>query len=225
MMDRIRGRALKELEDWSKDFRPLLVEREGEEAAEAILADARQRLEAMLPTIPDPGWTAPHMRMFTLGGAIYVALHLALRERGYDAAGSWSICERATRAHFDRMSPSMRKLASDGMFGWPMKVLSRWIGKKSHKEPVGGWVYDYVEGDGTFDYGVTYRRCAIRELAVAHGAADFAPYICLADVPGSETFGWGLVRTETIAQNGTHCDFRFRRNGPTDVKVRLPTVA
>ncbi len=118
-MGRIRGKALRELDDWSQDFRPLLVEREGEETADAILADARARLDAMLPTIPDPGWTAAHMREFTIGGAIYVALHLALRERGYDAAKTWAICEPATRAHFARMSPSKRKLASDGMFGWP----------------------------------------------------------------------------------------------------------
>lgn len=224
-MTSVRRRALAELADWSKDFRPLLVEREGEAEADAILEDARARMEAMAGTIPDPGFTAQHMLVFTLAGAVYVAMHLALRPRGYDAARTWEVCDAATRAHFRRMSPMQRKLASDGIFGWPMKALSRWIAKRSSKAPVGGWVFDFVEGRDGFDYGVDYRRCAIRELAVANDAADLSPYICLADVPGSETFGWGLARTETIAQNGTRCDFRFRRHGPTDVKVRLPQVS
>jgi hypothetical protein len=71
-------------------------------------------------------------------------------------------------------------------------------------------------------YGVNYRRCAIRELALSQGAADFAPYICLSDIVGSEKFGWGLKRSETLAQGGTRCDFRFRKGGDTDVKVHLP---
>lgn len=224
MLDRIRSRVHAELDGWNEDFLPALAEREGEDGARAVLEDARARLDGMLERIPDPGWTAPHMRAFTMSGAIYVAVHLALAARGREAKESWAICEQATRAHFARMSGTQKKLASDGMFGWPMKALSRWIAKRSKKAPVGGWVFDFVEpGDG-FDYGVDYRRCAIHELAVANGAAGFAPYICLADVPGSEMFGWGLLRTETLAQGGSRCDFRFRRGADTDVKVRLPVV-
>lgn len=211
-----------ELDGWADDFVGALSAREGEATARAILDDARERLDAMLATIPDPGWAAPQMRAFTIGGAIYVAVHLALAARGGGAKESWAVCEEATRAHFARMRGMQRKLATDGMFGWPMKALSRWLAKRSQDEPVGGWVFDFVEPSEGFDYGVDYRRCAIRELAIANGAADFAPYICLADVPGSEAFGWGLARSETLAQGGARCDFRFRRGGATDVKVRLP---
>lgn len=58
----------------------------------------------------------------------------------------------------------------------------------------------------------------------ARFAADFAPHICLDDIIGSEVLGWGLVRTETLAQGGTRCDFRFKRGGATDVQVRLPVA-
>lgn len=106
-----------------------------------------------------------------------------------------------------------------------MKALSRSIARRSKEAPVGGWAFDFVEGvKGELDYGVDYTRCAIRELAIANGAADFAPYICLADIAGSDTFGWGLARTETIAQGGARCDFRFKRGRPTDVKIRLPVA-
>lgn len=224
-MGGIRRRVLGELDGWVPDLTGALESREPADVAGAVLADARDRLVAIADGTPDPGWTAPHMRAFTISGMIYVAVYLALSARGYDAARAWEVCEEATRSHFARMSGWQKKLASDGMFGWPMRALSRWIAKRSQRAPIGGWVLRFVEGEaGRFDYGVDYQRCAIRDMAVANGAADFAPYICLADVSGSETFGWGLERTETIAQGGPRCDFRFQRGGETRVRVRLPVV-
>jgi hypothetical protein len=223
-LEGVRGFALKELAGWTQDFRDALAEKEPSLPADTLLDDTRTRLEAMLSTIADPGALAPQMRAFTVGGAIYVAFYLALHAHGRDAAQVWTVCERATRLHFERMRGLTRTLASEGMHGWPMKALTRWIAGRTKAEPVGGWVFEYVEGGEAFGYGVDYHRCAIRELAIANGAADFAPYICLSDIIGSETLGWGLTRTETLAQGGKRCDFRFTRGGPTEVRSRLPVV-
>lgn len=221
----IRRRVLGELDKWSPDLRGALAAHEAAEAVDEVLAATRERLGALLESTPDPGWSAAHMRAFTIGGMIYVAFYLALASRGYDAARAWELCDAATKTHFARMSGLERKLASDGMFGWPMRALSRWAAKRSQTAPVGGWVMRFVEGEPNgFDYGVDYERCAIREMAVANGAAELAPYICLADIAGSEAFGWGLERKETLAQGGRRCDFRFRRGGETQVRVRLPVV-
>lgn len=224
-LDRVEGFVTKELAGWSRDLRDALAEQAPELEGDTIVERARTHLVAMLPTIPDPGALAPQMRAFTVGGAIYVAVYLALRTEGWDAARAWRMLERATTLHFERMSGLEKRLASDGMFSWPMKSLSRWLAGKSQREPVGGWVFEFHERDEAHDYGVTYTRCAIRELAVAHGAADFAPYICLSDITGSRIFGWGLTRTETLAQGGARCDFRFKQNGQTQVRVKLPVVS
>jgi hypothetical protein len=221
----ILSQVLAELDRWAPAFREALLAHEPAAVVDAVLAAQRAHASEIAAAVPDPGWAAPQMRAFTIGGLLYVALHRALAPRGYDAARTWAICDAATRTRFANMSALERRLASDGMFSWPMKALSRWLAGRSTNEPVGGWVFDFVEGKaGEFDYGVDYKRCAIRELAIANGAADLAPYICLADVPGSDIFGWGLVRTETLAQGGARCDFRFRRGSPTDVLVRLPVI-
>jgi len=123
------------------------------------------------------------------------------------------------------MRGATRWAASAGMFSSVMRWLARSLAARSQRAPVGGWAARYLPGEpGAYDYGVDYTRCAIRELALEVGAADFAPYICLADIIGSDELGWGLARTQTLAQGGTHCDFRFRRGQPTDVKRRLPVV-
>lgn len=214
-----------ELSRWQDDFTGALAPHFPESELPALWQTIAARFADLLEKMPDPGWRAPSMRMFSTGGAVYIAVRLALAPHGWDAARTWSVCEAATRTHFARMRGLQRAAASAGMFSWPMRWLTRDLEARSREAPVGGWVATYVPGDGErFDYGVDYGRCAIRQLAVDAGAADFAPYICLSDIIGSEEFGWGLVRTETLAQGGTRCDFRFKRGGATDVRVRLPVT-
>ena len=63
------------------------------------------------------------------------------------------------------------------------------------------------------------RRCSV----IAHGSsrrqpltalpggdhAELAPVLCELDWPHSELLGITLIRTTTLAQGGTRCDFRF----------------
>lgn len=224
-LENLRGRVLAEMDRWAEDFTMSLTARYGPQDGPAIVAKARQNIDSLLPLMADPGWRAPMMRAFSIAGLLYVAVYLALAERGCDPAGAWELCDAATRAHFARMSGLMRTAASAGMFSWVSRAMARSVAARSQKEPVGGWVVEYVPGQpGEFDYGVNYTRCAIRELAVRAGAAAFAPYICLADIAGSEAFGWGLERRETLAQGGARCDFRFRRGQATDIKIHLPVL-
>lgn len=213
-MDARERACLRELDKWTADLEPGLVE------AGSSIDAVRTHFRALLPKMPDPGWRHPTMRIFSVSGAIYVAVHLALRDRGLDAAGSWAVCDAATRAHFDRMKGLERAAAASGMFSAPMRWLTRSLERQSANGPVGGWVASYLPGEGK-DYGVDYRRCAIHNLAIAAGAADFAPYICNSDAIGSEAFGWGLVRTTTLAQGGERCDFRFAQGGPTRVRLHV----
>ena len=84
------------------------------------------------------------------------------------------------------------------------------------------YVYTLVEGDGKeFDFGVDYTECATCKFLNLHGAPELAPYICLCDEVYSEAFGWGLVRTTTIAEGSKKCDFRFKRGGKTGILSRI----
>lgn len=222
---RVRRAALAELARFRPFLATALRARFDESMTGAVLSEQETHFLRLLAQAADPGWQAPHMRSFTIGGAVYIAIYLALAPRGLSPAEIWTICEGATRARFAAMSGIERWLASQGMFSGLMRSLSRFLSRRSGKRALGGWVFSFVEGvAGDFDYGVNYTRCAIFELALAVGARDFAPYICLADIPGSEAFGWGLQRRETLAQGGSRCDFRFRRGHDTDVKVHLPVL-
>lgn len=224
-LDSIRRLALSDLKRWQPYFRAALIERQDAAFADAVLEAHRAQFQRLLQQAEDPGWFAPQMRMFTLSGAVYIALYLELSKRGWTAERVWEVCDGCTRQRFADTKGPERWLAAQGMFSGLMQGLSRWLARRSQQSPLGGWVFSFVEREaGQFEYGVNYTRCAIRDLAVRAGAEAFAPYICLADIAGSEAFAWGLARSQTLAQGGSHCDFRFRRQSPTDVKVRLPVL-
>ncbi len=224
----IKAQAERELASWRRHIDPLLENTLGCDRAEAAKAELASELWRVLELMPDPGWQAPQMRAFGLGGAIYLAVFLVLHRRGQSAEKVWQLCEQATRSRFSSMSALSRKLMGWMMFSPLWKLLTKRIAAQSARAAVGGWMVDYLPGEsGSFDYGVTYRRCAIRDAAHAVGAADFAPYICQSDAVMSELLGWGLRRTQTIAQGGSACDFRFRKGGPTEVRPpgKLPVVS
>lgn len=223
MLSSVSKQAHTELKKWQTAFTPLVEEALAASRAKQALSELPTELSRLLTLMPDPG---PQMRMFSIGGAIYIALYLVLHRQGMSAAQVWTICDAATRKRFTGMSKLTKWLLSWTMFSPLWRMLTRRLAAQSKVAPVGGWVVEYLPAEpGQYDYGVTYRRCAIAQLAHDVGAQDFAPYICQSDIIGSDAFGWGLARTKTIAQGDSHCDFRFRRGAATDVKVKLPVIS
>jgi hypothetical protein len=75
------------------------------------------------------------------------------------------------------------------------------------------WVYSVVEGEGrAFDWGIDQVECGILKFYAAQDAEDLTRYVCALDFIASDYFGWGLVRTSTLAEGGQRCDFRFKRD-------------
>lgn len=219
------AQAHAELERWQVALVPLILDAIGAQHRAAVETALPAQLDRLLTLLPDPGWRASQMRAFSIGGAIYIAVYLVLREHGLVAEKTWALCEEATRRHFTGMPALQRWLLGKTMFSSLWKLLSRWLAVRSREAPIGNWRFEYVPSQaGAFDYGIDYTRCAIFQLAQDAGAADFAPFICQSDAVGSDVFGWGLQRTQTLAQGGSHCNFRFREGGKTDVRFRLPVV-
>jgi hypothetical protein len=66
--------------------------------------------------------------------------------------------------------------------------------------------------------------CGNYSFAKAHGAEEFAPYVCMSDIALSDALGWGLIRTQTIADGCESCDFRFKKGSETKISSKTPQV-
>lgn len=203
-----------------------LTEHWGADFAGSVLGEAPGHFEALLEHLPDAGARAPHLRRFMLTGAEQLALHKAMKSHGKTAEETWMVCRRVAERELFGLPRFVRWLSKTLFFSWFSRWQMKRLAEASKKEPVGDCVFDYVPGDGgRFDFGITYRRCGTHQLMLKQGAADLAPYLCLADIPCSDAFEWGIQRSQTLAQGCTQCDFRFKKGGPTQIApARWPTA-
>lgn len=71
---------------------------------------------------------------------------------------------------------------------------------------------------------MNYHRCGNIKFLNKHGGKAFTPYICLSDIALSDAMGWGLVRTQTLADGCSYCDFRFVKGAATMISSKTPEV-
>jgi hypothetical protein len=182
----------------------------------------RINFEGLLPELEDPGSAAPHLRLFLTDGALYLAFYLAMEQHGFSATEAWEVSRVVIERRLARMPRFLRRIAGSVFFSRFVKHRARLLADKSQRSALGGFRFDFVEGDGKeFDYGIDYTACGIQSLMRRHGAEEFGAYLCMGDIAASDMLGWGLRRTRTLSQGGQCCDFRFRKGGETQISGTL----
>lgn len=225
-LDRRAHRLRRDFERSLASVEPALAERYGAVHADRLMHDARDALARLAPRVPWVG--GPRGVVFNAFLAItaqeLAAFH-AFRDHGHPPAEAWTWCHRALQARLSTW-PTWRRRLVAWLVGSPLtrRIVER-RARAGGTHRVGGFEVRYRAGDGaTFAFGVDYVRCANLDFVLEHDGASFAPFVCVSDVALSEALGWGLARTETLADGCARCDFRFRPGGPTLVRSALPHV-
>jgi hypothetical protein len=214
-----KRKLLKEFDRTLDRIRGLFVSRYGEDS-EAMLQEARQEYEALIPQLPYIGGRQPFTQ-FLISTAWFLSLYRVLKRRGETVEEVGQLLYQASEAYLQAYPRFTRRFL--GFMSFSPRYLRRVKkgAQKSHERQYpGDYVFDYVKGDGTtFDYGVDYVECGPVKFLTKQGAPELAPYICPADILSSELLGWGLKRTATLAEGAGRCDFRFKKGGETQVAV------
>jgi hypothetical protein len=218
-----RRKLLQEFDKTLSRVRGLFVSRYGEEAVEAMLREARQEYEVLIPQLPDIGGKQPFTQ-FLISTAWFLAMYRVLKRRGETMEEIGVFAYQASEAYLRAYPAFLRRVVGHMTFSRRyLQRLQKRAAESQERRYPGDYVYTFVTGDGeTFDYGVDYYECAGLQFLREQGAAELAPYICPADILYSEALGWGLQRTTTLAEGGARCDFRFRKGGETRVAVPEP---
>jgi hypothetical protein len=204
----------------------LFIKRYGQEDATALTQEARHVYEQLIPDLPYVGGVQP-LTQFVVATGWFLAMYRALQTRGRPVEEAGRLVYEVTEAYLRRYPGVARQLIGHMTFSRLYLARLRRRAQESHERRYpDGYIFRYVPGDdATFDYGVDYLECASCKFLARQGAPELAPYLCTVDYIYSEMFGWGLVRTTTLAERGDRCDFRFKRGGPTRMAssvVRLP---
>ena len=214
-----RRRRLLAQFDWAtRTVRPLFDARYGARAGDALIAEARAEYALLIPALPYVGGRQP-LTQFVIASGWFLAMVRVLQRRGETIEQAGPLVYASTAAFIEKMPRFTRRLLGHVSFSprYLRRLRQRASESQAHPTP-DGYVLAFVEGDGaTFDYGVDYLQCATTQFLQAQGAGELAPYLCTVDRLYSEAFGWGLTRTQTLAEGYPRCDFRFKRGGPTRV--------
>lgn len=222
-----RGKSLlRDFDETAGIIRRFLVDRYGEEGADELSRDIRKKYQEIIPQIPRIGGVrAGAFNSFLRITAQELAVYKAVKERGGTAPEAWEICHEAIRLRMERFPKWKRRLLRRLLHSGISRQIVRRREQKGEQPHFGDFQVRYLSGDGgDFDIGVDYLRCGNLELAKKLGAEEFAPYVCMSDIGLSDALGWGLIRTQTLADGCSHCDFRFKRNAATRISSKTPEV-
>ncbi len=148
-----------------------------------------------------------------------------MKKHGKALSQTWEICHEAIRRRMEKFSKIKRWFLKKLMYSnFLMRRVKR-RAERNEKLKFGDFEIKYLTGDGDkFDWGVDYLSCGNYNFMKAQGAEEFAPYVCMSDIPLSNALEWGLIRTQTIADGCKTCDFRFKKASETQISSRTPEV-
>jgi hypothetical protein len=212
-----KTKLLKSFDKTANLIRGYVVSRYGKELCDTLLQKTRQEYEQLIPSMPHVN-NFPALNSFLKIATLELAVFRAFKEQGKSASEAWEICHEALKAKTEAMPKLLKKLIGWYFFTGFVKNRAR----KMSGRDLGGFTIEYVEGEG--DWGVNYRRCAIYDFLKEQNAEAFSPYVCMSDMALSDALGWGLKRTETLADGCDKCDFRFRKGSRTEISSKTPEV-
>jgi hypothetical protein len=207
-------------------MRTSLVARYGEELANVLETAAHRQYEELIPEIPYiHGLRAKLLNNFLLISAQELAVYKAMAEQGKSPREAWELCHEALRLRLAQFPCWKRRLMRRFMFSGLVRRIVARRARKKEKYRFGDFEIEYVmDGEDEFDFGVNYIQCGNYKFVVEHGGEAFAPYVCMSDIVLSEVMGWGLIRTQTLADGCPYCDFRFKKEAETQISSKTPEV-
>ena len=221
-----QGKLLKDFDRTSALMKDSLIKRYGEEFAKILQKDVRQEYEKLIPEIPYiKGLRGKIFNNFLLITAQELATYKAMKQHGKLATEAWELCHQALRLRVAQIPPWKRWLLKNLMFSSLMKKIVARRAKQQQKVRFGDFEVEYLIGQGDdFGLGVNYLKCGNYNFAMEHGGEEFAPFICMSDIALSDALGWGLMRTQTLADGCDYCDFRFKKGAATQIDSKTPEV-
>jgi hypothetical protein len=221
-----KEKLLKGFDSNSALIKASLVSRYGNVFTRSLQREARQEYEKLIPEIPYiKGSRARLLNSFLLITVQELAVYKAMKKLGKPPGEAWELCHEALRLRVAEIPQWKRWLLRRFMFSRIVRKIMARRARQQQKARFGDFEIEYLIGEGDkFDFGVNYLQCGNHTFVKRHGGEEFAPYVCMSDIALSEAMGWGLVRTQTLADGCTHCDFRFKEGAATQISSKTPEV-
>lgn len=177
-----------------------------------VVGDMRKRFSSLLEKVPYIGGSKNHLTETLLWSASALALYQAIQNRNKLIQDTGYIIYQAMKITLEKMPRELAKDLGHKLFTEDYKnKLRHYAIYSQNREYTGDWVCNFIEGNNIFDYGYDYTECGIQKFLRSQNADELTPYLCALDFLSSEVLETGLIRTSTLAEGSSKCDFRYRR--------------
>ena len=194
-------------------FQPLLAKEYDARQLEEIVLETKAEFVDQIDAIPYIGGDDNQLTEDIEQAAMVLAFYKVQKAHGKTTDEIGTIITESIKTELYKVPGFIRHFIGGRFFTKNHLERVRAQAFKSQKRQYKyDWVTEYVESDGSaFDYGFNHIECGIVKYLSENGALDIVPYLCSLDFIYSDALGEGLMRTTTIAEDGTICDFRFKR--------------
>lgn len=221
-----KKKLLRDFDRTSALMKDALIARYSEEFASTLQREVREEYEKLIPEIPYiNGMRARMLNTFLLITAQELAAYKAMKKQGKPPAEAWELCHQALQLRVEKIPRWKRWLLRRLMFSSLMRKIMTRRARQQLKVGFGDFEVEYLIGEGDeFDFGVNYLQCGNHMFLKRHGGEEFSPFVCMSDIALSDAMGWGLIRTQTLADGCEYCDFRFKEGAATQISSKTPEV-
>ncbi|MFX0069499.1 MAG: L-2-amino-thiazoline-4-carboxylic acid hydrolase [Candidatus Hermodarchaeota archaeon] len=187
----------------------ILINKLGEEKYNEIIPKARADFESLIPQIPYIGGKNNRSTDILVSSALVLPFFRALDQEGLTFDEIGEIVYNMFEVFF-KVMPQTEDIFSEEYLN---KLREGAKISKLRKYP-GDWVYDFVEGDDVnFTWGTDFHECGVYKFYKRQGLENYMPIVCVSDFAMAQAYGYGLKRTQNIANGAPFCDFRFVKGG------------
>ncbi|MBN1533181.1 MAG: L-2-amino-thiazoline-4-carboxylic acid hydrolase [Spirochaetes bacterium] len=211
-----KKRLIVQLQKLISRNRQVLMRDFNERQTESIIADTLGEYEAMIPRIPYIGGSKNFLTRNLVGSAQLLSLIRVLEKRGLSEKEIGKMLHDIYESHLAALPGIVRFILKKIYLTpiWQKRIQRNGIRSQMREYP-GDWVSEYIPGNGTdFVFGVNFHECGICKFYKTEGAEKYLPYLCLLDYPLFKMMGIRLMRSETLGNGASRCDFRFGGNRP-----------
>lgn len=233
MVDPKIGYFIRHKEELLKDFSHTaalmenwLVTCFGRELASSFKTECLREYEKLIPEIPYiQGIRGKFLNLFLIITAQELAAYKVMKKHGRSVGETWELCHEALRIRVAEIPKWKKWLLSYLIFSPIVRAIVKRRARKLERARLGDFEIEYLIGLGDgFDFGVNYLQCGNLNFLKKYEGEEFAPYVCMSDIALSDALGWGLIRTQTLADGCHYCDFRFKKGGATQISSKTPEV-
>jgi len=191
----------------------LIGEKYGREFKKDIIAEIREEYESIYEEMPYIGGDENSLTSILVSGAENLAFYKVLKRHGKPLKEIGELAYKAQEKLFDDHPELVPPMTNPEIIPY-IKYAANASGEKRFSED---WVYEFIEGNDEFDFGTDFRECGIQKLYHKYDAEEFTPYLCAMDILMSKCGNLGLHRTQTLAEGGNRCNFRYKSGRETKI--------